>query len=111
MTDTNRIRANLQGAPGIDPTLLQGSTARPAAPTSSTGPSFAELLRTRQGLAEDAGAATEVRFSAHAQTRMLSRNINLNDGEMSRITSAVQKAAGKGSKDALVLMDNLAMGW
>ena len=53
--------------------------------------------------------APEVRFSAHAQTRLQSRQIALDPGQIDRLQGAVQKAAGKGSRNALVLMDDLAM--
>ncbi len=32
----------------------------------------------------------------------------MNDGDVARLTSAVDKAAAKGSRDTLVLMDNTA---
>lgn len=95
---------------------------RPAAKTTqgATGAnSFAELLRARQGIAPapsaqkggaTAPAASEsVRFSAHAQTRLQSRQIALEAGHLDRLQGAVQRAASKGARDALVLMDDLAM--
>jgi flagellar operon protein len=50
-----------------------------------------------------------VRFSAHAQTRLQSRQIALEAGHLDRLQGAVQRAASKGARDALVLMDDLAM--
>jgi flagellar operon protein len=79
-------------------------------PTSNV--SFNEILRAKQGIAPGApgrGSSEAVRFSAHAQTRLHSRHIELEDSQLARLDGAVQKAANKGSRDALVLMDDLAM--
>lgn len=53
--------------------------------------------------------ASELRFSAHAQTRLQSRKISIGDAQMARLQGAVDRAASKGSRDSLVLMDDLAM--
>lgn len=50
----------------------------------------------------------KVKFSNHAQQRLAARNINLSPSDIQRINEAVDKAALKGSKDSLILMDNLA---
>lgn len=51
----------------------------------------------------------KVKFSQHAKARLQVRNINLTPEEIDKINSAVDKAAAKGSKEALILMNNLAM--
>lgn len=51
----------------------------------------------------------KVKFSQHAMARLKVRNINLTPEQIDKINMAVDKAAAKGSKDALILMDNLAM--
>jgi flagellar operon protein len=117
MADLTRIQgAGPPQVPDALPAARQNPT-RPAAraPDSATAgqASFGELLRARQGVASNAPpaspAGTQVRFSAHAQTRLQSRRIELDSAHMDRLQGAVQKAAGKGSRDALVLMDDLAM--
>ncbi len=50
-----------------------------------------------------------LRFSAHAQTRLKSREIQLAPAQMNRIGDAVNRAASKGAKESLVLVDDLAM--
>lgn len=50
----------------------------------------------------------KVKFSNHALKRLESRNIQLNDLELSKIQSAVEKAELKGAKDSLVMMDKTA---
>ena len=45
-----------------------------------------------------------IRFSAHAQDRLNSRDIQLTPEVMDKLSEAVDKAAVKGARDALVLM-------
>ena len=115
MAEQTRINVTtLQHPPVIAP-----DTRIPTPPKAQVGaqpgPSFAELLRSRQGLApvssapEQAFGDCSVKFSAHAQTRLQSRQISLGQGQLNRLQGAVNSAASKGSRDALVLMDNLAM--
>jgi flagellar operon protein len=54
------------------------------------------------------GKSKEIRFSGHAQERLRMRNIELNPQQMQRISDAVDRAAGKGARDSLLLVDNLA---
>lgn len=49
-----------------------------------------------------------VKFSKHALERLQNRNIKLTEAQISKINDAVNKAAEKGVKEALVLMDNTA---
>lgn len=86
----------------------QGAQQRPDAVSSGEKPSFADLLRSKQGLAPQSNGG-ELKFSAHAQTRLQSRNISLQPAQMTRLQDAVQKAESKGSRDSLVMMDDLAM--
>ncbi|MBL1212531.1 MAG: flagellar protein [Ignavibacteriae bacterium] len=51
----------------------------------------------------------KVKFSNHAITRLESRNIKFNETELGKIQNAVEKAELKGSKDALVLMNDTAL--
>ena len=87
----------------------QGPQLRSAAsqpPNASPGaPSFADLLKKAQ--APDITGA--LRFSAHAQTRIQSRRIHLGSAEMQRIETAVQKAAGKGARESLIMLDQTAL--
>jgi flagellar operon protein len=93
----------------VDPRLSPVSRAggltpvegpRPAAtPVSADGPSFAESL----------GGELGIRFSAHAQARLQSRGVSFDSGQMARLQSGVDAAAAKGSREALVLLDSVAM--
>jgi flagellar operon protein len=50
-----------------------------------------------------------IKFSNHAVERMQSRGISYSPEEMSKLSQAVSKAAAKGSKDTLILMDQSAL--
>jgi flagellar operon protein len=50
----------------------------------------------------------KLKFSAHAKSRLTSREIQLNDAEMTRLESAVKKAEAKGAGDSLILLDDKA---
>lgn len=52
--------------------------------------------------------AGEIKFSAHAQQRLASRNIQLTKADLEKLGDAVERAAKKGAKDSLVMMDNMA---
>ncbi len=66
------------------------------------GPSFQDVL----GKVQQSGK--EVKFSKHAMSRLQTRNINLDQKDLEKIEGAVNKAASKGIKEALILMDNKA---
>ena len=67
------------------------------------GKSFAEILEQTK-----AGASEEVKFSKHANERLISRNIDLSEEQKQRLNNAVKSAEAKGIKESLVMMDNLA---
>ena len=77
--------------------------------TLTTGPSFDGLLQGHLGesLAVTAARAG-IKFSGHAQTRLASRQITLTEHDVVRLGQAMTKAASKGAKDSLVLMDKTA---
>jgi flagellar operon protein len=52
---------------------------------------------------------TEVKFSKHALDRLQSRDIKLTKEDISKINDAVNKAAEKGVKEALIIMGNTAL--
>ncbi|MHB8618627.1 MAG: TIGR02530 family flagellar biosynthesis protein [Chloroflexota bacterium] len=49
-----------------------------------------------------------VTFSAHAQQRLQQRDITLGDQAVAKITDAVDRARQKGSKESLILLDDMA---
>jgi flagellar operon protein len=60
-------------------------------------------------LSEGKTEATKLKFSNHAIERMQSRGITYSPDDLNRLGEAVKKAAAKGSKDTLVLMDSSAL--
>jgi len=52
---------------------------------------------------------TNVQFSKHANMRLNSRNINLNQEQLRRLENGIDNAKEKGINDSLVLMDNIAL--
>lgn len=51
----------------------------------------------------------QIKFSKHAQERMIQRNINLTQPQMERIGEAMNRAGSKGIRDSLVLLDKIAL--
>lgn len=66
--------------------------------------SFEELLIK----ASERTTSNEVMFSKHANERLASRNINLNDEQMMRLHNGIKQAKEKRINESLVMMDNLA---
>jgi flagellar operon protein len=65
--------------------------------------SFEEMLK------QKVNENKEVKFSKHAQMRLQTRNITLSQEQKEKISQAVEKAEGKGVKDSLVMVDNIAL--
>jgi flagellar operon protein len=88
-------------APG--PVAPVATPATPASPTAggqaAAGPSFAELLSKQTSAPQ---------FSRHALERLQQRGVNLDQPTLGRLTDGVQRAAGKGSRDSVVFVDNTA---
>jgi flagellar operon protein len=72
----------------------------------SKGVPFSELLNDRlDGGAKKTEIPGELKFSAHAKTRLESRGIELNPEDLLRMQEAVQKAGEKGARESLILSD------
>jgi flagellar operon protein len=83
-------------APVRTPVTPASGTAGAQAPA---GPSFAELLSNQ---------TSAPLFSRLALARLQQRGINLDQPTLGRLTDGVQRAAGKGSRDSVVFVDNTA---
>ncbi len=79
--------------------LLQTQVAPPKVnpPVDPTGPAFAAILQDR------------LKVSSHAQTRLESRQIQLGKAEWDRVMGGVDRAAAKGAKESLVMVDDVAL--
>ncbi len=82
------------------PINTEKPAARPSSSTSST--SFDKVFQ------QELNNQSEVKFSKHAIERLQSRNISLSEQDINKINNAVNKAAEKGVKEALIMMGNTA---
>lgn len=71
--------------------------SNPTVAKPGSGPDFGTILQDR------------LKLSGHAQTRMQSRQIELQKDQWERVMSGVDKAAQKGAKESLVMVDDVAM--
>lgn len=73
--------------------------------TTKQGLSFQEILEKTSSAKENLPSVT---FSKHANERLASRNINLNDDQIDRLNKGVMQAKEKSINESLVMMDNIA---
>lgn len=85
-----------------------------------TGPSFKDALEQVGGTKQPQGLnqvnpagltkpAEGVKFSNHAIERMRTRGISYSPEDITKLSDAISRAAAKGSKDSLVLMNDSAL--
>ena len=84
------------------PAITAGTTNDAARKTTAGQLSFNQVLE------QQLGSSTELKFSAHAQERLQSRNITLSTEDLVRLKQGVAQAAAKGSKESLLLKDDVA---
>ncbi|MNJ93207.1 hypothetical protein D3C87_108860 [compost metagenome] len=99
--------------------LIPQQPAKAKVDVGGMGPSFKDTLNKitgtmPQGLGQvnptGLAKATEgVKFSNHAIDRMRTRGISYSPEDVGRISEAVGRAAAKGSKDSLILMNDSAL--
>ena len=106
--NANNINANMPRLNGVQlkPISSGGTQADRAQALTGGAPSAARSFGDvfSEALMRD----SQLSFSAHAQKRMASRGIKLNANDYSRLESAQAKLAMKGSKEALVMLDDKA---
>ena len=85
---------------------------RPSVPAQASAPASASRAAAQSGAFDAALAkaqqAQSVRFSSHAQKRLDKRDIQLGDDGLARLNAAVDRAAQRGGRESLVLMDDMA---
>lgn len=69
-----------------------------------TGKSFRDILISESSK-EETG---ELRFSKHANQRLASRNINLSEEQLARLSEGTDRARKKGINESLIVVDELA---
>ena len=89
--------------PGVSAPAQVGARTQPVRPSVQTpqGPAFADVLR-------DTTGTKPVTFSKHAVQRLERRNLPVDQTVMQRLRDGVDRAAGKGARDAVVLVDDTA---
>ena len=96
------INQFVQGVRPVEP--VQGNTSgRTVQTVRQQGPTFGAVLD---------GAVSrqrEVKLSRHAEARLAARGIPFGEEQRARLENAVDKAAGKGLRDTLVVLDDVAM--
>ena len=93
INNSNPVAPALQGS-------LQGEANRK---TTAGHLSFSQVLE--QGL----GGGADLKFSAHAQERLQSRNIQLGTEDLVRLKQGLAQAAAKGSKESLLMKDGVGL--
>ncbi len=87
------------------PVRQGGKSPTPGAPSVPAAPgqagTFADALT-------QAGQGQQLNFSKHALARVERRGIDLDANTLGRLSHGVQRAASKGSRDSLVLVDGTA---
>ncbi len=74
--------------------------ANPAPVRTAGGPNFQDALK---------GASQGVQFSNHAQKRIDRRDLDIDAGRLDRLNSAINRAADKGARNSVVMLDDLAV--
>lgn len=93
---------NLNTQPAAGSSAVSRAKQKQAYHPAGGEKTFAETL------SEASRQTGEVHFSNHAQKRLETRSINLSDDGLSRLAQAVDQASQRGSRESLVLMDDLA---
>ena len=94
--------SGVQIPPAITPATRPKGVPVQIPPTSGT---FRDVLRT----AQPPVTQQPLKFSAHAQQRLESRNIRLTNEDVAKMNAMADKAAAKGAKQSLFMMRDVAM--
>lgn len=92
----NKIYFQAQPLLPIDDRLRANNVAK----YKSAGNDFDKLLNEKLDC---------LKFSQHALDRLQSRNLQLSEADLKRLSQAVDKAAQKGAKESLVMMNDIAL--
>lgn len=96
MPEINGIQVPFMPVGGADALKNSGKLSSPGTSKSGNFDSiFQEELK-------------KIKFSGHALERLESRNIELNGNQLAKLNDAINIAKDKGSREALVLMDEQA---
>lgn len=85
--------------PGVGGVAPVSAPPAPHKPKPTSGPSFGDVL---------AKETSSLQFSGHAIQRLQKRGIEMDPQTLQRLEGGVARAAGKGSRDSVVFVDNTA---
>ncbi len=91
----------ITGGKPIDQTYRSGTVNKKTGPES--GYSFEKVLSAELGKKE------LVKISAHAEKRLLERNVAFNGEDMRKIEGAMEMAASKGARESLLMYGDVAL--
>jgi flagellar operon protein len=100
-------------APSTRPATTPARQAGAGAAAGGNGSSeaarpFSDVLAGIETPGSESSTAGSLRFSKHALQRVQKRGIELDPSTLSRLNEGVGRAAGKGSRDSVVLVDGTA---
>ncbi len=95
MPEIDGVKLPFIPAGGLD--QLKRQPAQPGRVSSET--SFGEIFEEE---------LKSVKFSSHARSRMISRDLDLTTQDMQRLQSAVELAESKGANESLIMLDEKA---
>lgn len=112
--DADAVRPLTVARPGAGATSPSDAAAKRIDPSLNaavrTQVAFADVLQRVRATDPARGASSGgVQFSSHAQRRLQSRAIPFGQEELQRLEQAVDRAESKGSRDSLILIDELAL--
>jgi flagellar operon protein len=84
--------------------LLNHKSVKPNQVSSGSNVTFSEILKNQTTQTQD----VSLKFSKHANERLVSRNIDLSDSQLERLNTGARKAQEKGINESLVMVDNIA---
>ena len=84
---------------GAPAPVAPATAPRTGGATAPNGPSFADVLGEKSGA---------VQLSSHAKARIERRGIQLDPATLDRLQNGVDRAAAKGSRESVVLVDDVA---
>lgn len=84
----------------------KGQSTKESIPQKAEKLSFQQILEQTKAL--EGREEKSLKFSKHANQRLVSRNIDLTQNQLERLESGTKKAREKGINESLVMVDDLA---
>ncbi|MCS7461891.1 flagellar biosynthesis protein [Paenibacillus doosanensis] len=98
MTDRISVGQLYPGSARTSPIQRNEARGQASKPAFKQDPSFENILQNQL-----------IRFSHHAEQRLKQRGIEFQPEQLAQIGSAIDKAASKGAKDSLMIINNTAL--